>query len=432
MSHSAWSIAKAPLRLARSVLKRTASAAKTAFQDAAAVLENLVHPDHGSPRLIILDDLFPNLISGFRVAEYVAYLRTFPFSEVHSQMRVLPWGRETMPRGTVLRQFREHYPDLISRVRRFNRRRTLKPLAFYTIFLDNAAYFLPTIEAYQVPFVFTLYPGGGFRLDDPASDEKLRRVFACRQLKRVIVTQKFLLEYVLKKGFAPREILQFIPGGVHPQEIAHAEKPVPVRYGLEKQTLDICFVANKYMPRGRDKGYDVFVEVAKRLADRCPDARFHVVGNFDARDIDVTSLGNRIQFYGLQLSEFFPGFYAQQDMILSPNAPFILDPGMVDGFPTGCCVEAGMAGTAVFCTDELNQNHSFDPGRDIEIISRDIDQICAKIQWYRDRPTELARLRQAGQAAFQKAYGEAAQLWPRIQILNQVIAQFEPTNPTSD
>ena len=41
------------------------------------------------------------------------------------------------------------------------------------------------------------------------------------------------------------------------------------------------------------------------------------------------------------------------DLIISPNVPFVLASGAFDGFPTACCMEAALSGTAMFVTDEL-------------------------------------------------------------------------------
>jgi glycosyltransferase involved in cell wall biosynthesis len=70
-------------------------------------------------------------------------------------------------------------------------------------------------------------------------------------------------------------------------------------------------MAHKYTSRGEDKGYDVFVDVAIILRQKHDDIYFHVAGGFDQHVIDVSSLGDRIKFYGLlspnQIDGFFQG-----------------------------------------------------------------------------------------------------------------------------
>ena len=107
------------------------------------------------------------------------------------------------------------------------------------------------------------------------------------------------------------------------------------------------------MPRGVDKGYDRFIATARILRGRHPEVRFHVVGNFTEEDVEITDLHDCITFYGHRFTPFFPDFTRRMDIILSPNIPFMFKPGAFDGFPTGCCIEAALCGTAVFASDEL-------------------------------------------------------------------------------
>ena len=46
----------------------------------------------------------------------------------------------------------------------------------YVNFLNNAIAYLPWLLEHRVPFVTTLYPGGGFGLHEAASDAKLAQL----------------------------------------------------------------------------------------------------------------------------------------------------------------------------------------------------------------------------------------------------------------
>src|SRR5260221_13378619 len=48
------------------------------------LLEKLGLVRRRDPRLVILDDIFPHLLSAFRIAEFNAYLSRYPNSVVHS------------------------------------------------------------------------------------------------------------------------------------------------------------------------------------------------------------------------------------------------------------------------------------------------------------------------------------------------------------
>ena len=366
-------------------------------------------------RLTIMDDLFPFLGTAWRIAEYNYYLDYFGIAQVISSVATLKGWRSF---HQVLLEYLKLYPHNKGRVSHLHSRRILPPGLAYTVFINNAFQFIEPLEQANLPFAFTLYPGGGFQVDDNMCDAKLRRVLTSPCFRKVIVTQKISHEYLLSKGWCAPSDIEFIYGCVIP----HGGQPEQARakryYQQDKATFDICFVAHKYIPRGVDKGYDVFIEAAKALAKVHPDFRFHVVGSFNEQDIDVRELGDRLQFYGPQLTDFFTGFYKGMDVILSPNIHFTQARGAFDGFPTGACMEAGMAGVAVFCTDSLNQNFIFREGEEIVIIPHDASKICDEIEHYRRYYDDLYRLSRKGQEAFRRTFDREAQMGPRVRLLS--------------
>ena len=176
------------------------------------------------------------------------------------------------------------------------------------------------------------------------------------------------------------------------------------------------------MPKGIDKGYDVFVSVARALSRLYDDMQFHVVGRFDSSDIDVSDFKDRIHFYGMRQTDFFPQFHANMDLILSPNVPFVCRPGAFDGFPTGACIEAALCGVPVFCADILRQNIVFKDGEEIVIIPRDTDEICELINHYYRNYDRLVQVGRCGQQAFERELGLDAQLPKRFRIMDKYLS----------
>ncbi|MCC6728094.1 MAG: glycosyltransferase family 4 protein [Chthonomonadales bacterium] len=365
----------------------------------------------------VLDDLFPSPLSGFRMAEYGTYLQAFRDAVVYTSAATQIG--EYRSYAELVADYAREWPELAPRVLRHHSLRRLRARLGYTMFLNNAVGFVDAFDRSRVPFVFTLYPGGGFRLDDPASDRKLERVLGSPWCRRVIATQTITRDYLERRGLCRAEHVAFIygcplpPGGCGD---VPAERP---RFGMGKPTLDICFVAHRYMPGGADKGYDVFCAAARAIGGAVPEARFHVVGGFDSSDGDLAALGERVRFQGPRESAFLAPFYAGMDLILSPNAPSLLGPGAFDGFPTASCMEAGRAGVAVFCTDPLGLNVAFEDGREIVLIGRDADAIAEQVLAYRGCPERLAAIGAAGMAAFRRAFGADAQIAPRIRLLTE-------------
>lgn len=363
-----------------------------------------------SRKLAILDDYFPNLKTGFRISEFNHYMDKFSNCEVYST-------RYDMHHH----EYSAVYPQFSNRVKPFiqfdwtGRSYSL----YYTVFLSNAHSFYFVYELAKTPFVFELYPGGGFWINDPEIDAKLIKVLQSPLLKKVIVTQKITYDYILNRGFATPDKVAYIYGMVtHPQYF-HTDMPKKY-YGKDKSTFDICFVAHRYMPMGLDKGFHIFIDVCRKLSAAAQNIKFHVVGNFEKNEIYTGDIEDRITFYGLRDPSFFPGFYSGMDIIVSPNAPFILIPGKsYDGFPTGCCIDAGLHNVGVFCTDQLGQNTHFEHRKDIFIISLNAAEIAGNIMEYYHAPQRLYDMSRQGQARFREVFDFDKQLDGRTSILEQ-------------
>lgn len=101
--------------------------------------------------------------------------------------------------------------------------------------------------------------------------------------------------------------------------------------------------------------------------------------------------------------------------------------GCSDAFPTGSCIEAGLCGVAVLCTDPLNQNIAFKEGEEIIIVPREAEAICAIVDQYHDRPEDLYRLSEKGKKALEKAFGIETQMKPRPRKLSELLESRSKT-----
>lgn len=369
---------------------------------------------HKTRRLVVLDDFFPNVLTAFRVAEYNALLQALPDLRVYSSL------------GEFSRfhaQYATLYPEHADRVQPYGPQSLTDADFVYLNFLNNAVQFLPDLEQRGIPFLLTLYPGGGLGLHEAESDAKLLRVLSSPLLRGIITTQPITRSYV--QAFAhqhglPKPALDHIPGGViHPLYFSGTSLPSRVYYGQDKPVCDIAFVAEKYMPLGANKGYPEFIEAALALAD-VPALRFHVVGSFTPADIDASSLGTRIRWYGTLESSQLRQLLSTIDLIVSPNRPFTLHPGNFDGFPTGGCVEAALTGVAVMATDELGQNVSYRDGEDILLIKPNPIEIAQRIRALVATPERLAQIAQKGQQLTRQLFAPEVQIGRRMAVLRKV------------
>jgi glycosyltransferase involved in cell wall biosynthesis len=373
--------------------------------------------------LIILDDAFPHPLSAFRLQEYSSYLNHFERLKVYSTAEAFSFFGDGRSFGQVLEEFENSNPSLKSKIELYDCDRPLNAKLIYMIFLGNAHVFLDKIEREKIPFVFTMYPGGWFQMNVPACDAGIREICGSPYFRKVIVTQNITYKYLVDHDFCKPEQIEHIYGVVTPLNTLNQD-PAKIHYGKEKKNLDICFVAHRYSEKGLDKGYDVFIEVAKRLASQQPNIFFHVVGGFDESVIDVVEMKDRIRFYGLQTTQWFQEFYQDKDIILSPNIPFqLLDGGAFDGFPTGCCTDAALHTVAMFCTDMLNLNVRFTDREDIVLIPHETGGIVDIISHYCDRPSELQSIAEKGRDKVREVYSYENQIAPRIRILTDLISK---------
>lgn len=372
--------------------------------------------------LLVLDDYFPDPISGFRWQEYLAYLAEFPSIAIATtgDGRIQYDNDDSFK--SLISDFKRKHPNFAKKIIRYYPDLNFTVKAVFVDFLSLTYRFIYHIEKLAAPFVFTLYPGGTFQIGDQISDSKLVRVFSSPCFRKVIVTQQITYDYLIDHNFCSPDQIEFIFGCVTPQNqfmIGNYEKNY---FGENKDTLDICFVAHRYTEKGLLKGYDVFIDVAHRLSRLHPNIHFHVVGGFDETIIDVSEIKDRITFYGVRKAEWFDDFYRNIDIILSPNIHSIQANGVFDGFPTTTCVDAGIRNTAIFCTDELHLNNDFfKQDEEMVIIPHNAEKITNIIETYYQDPPKLKAISINGRKKILKLYGYEAQILPRVKLLKNEI-----------
>jgi hypothetical protein len=368
--------------------------------------------------LLVLDTVFPHPLSPFRFQEFCSYLQFFPKTMILSNGKNLPALKDNRNLRVIIGEFENKTKKVNFDIDGYSGK-----IACMT-FLNVTSLFLKSLERNKIPFIFTLYPGGGFEINSRTSDNELERIFNSPQFRRVIVTQQIVYDYLVNKHFCSQDKIDFIYGVVTPLEVLSSSTNFQKQFfGFEKKTLDICFVAHKYMLKGIDKGYDVFVEVAKLLSQFHNNINFHVVGSFDKNDIPLNGLEEKFTFYGLRHSEWFNEFYRDKDIILSPNVPFKIFKGSFDGFPTASCTEAGLRKVAVFCTDELKLNKYFNNNQEIVIIPYEVNKIADIIESYYSHLERLRHIGENGARKMREIYNYDSHILPRIKILENEIAK---------
>lgn len=266
----------------------------------------------------------------------------------------------------------------------------------YLYFLVNTYVMLPYLNKNKIPFVFTLYPGGGFGLNNENTNIMLREIMNSPYFRGVIVTQHVIKDYLIDNNFCTPDKIHFEFGGF--SQFSDKDMKTKKYYKEDKDTIDICFVAFKYSQYGKDKGYDIFIDAARQLVERYNFLRFHVVGNFNEHDYDISGLEENIVFYGLQTPDFLRDLYTKMDICVSLSRQNSLLDGGFDGFPLG--FESMFFQTVLITTDELNNNQStYKDAQELVIVKPDVNDLICKIESLIQNPSLLYKI---GQAGFEK------------------------------
>jgi len=381
-----------------------------------------------SESMVVIDPMFPQKIPfGFRNTEINEYFKRIDNFTSYTMPPMQPDEEAWFQHGYGMsyseylnnkKGYHNFYPENKAKIQYLKPGRRYKFKLAYTYFLAETYVLLPFLEKNKIPFVFVLYPGGGFGLNFNKSDHMLKKIFSSKYFQGVIVTQQITKEYLLNNNLCLKQRIHFIYGGF--VQFSSDEVMDKQYYKKDKKTFDICFVAGKYSDKGLDKGYDLFVETAKDLARITDDIRFHVVGNFGQTDIDVSELNNKVTFYGFQDKSFFPKFYAGMDIVLSPNRPGKLFPGNFDGFPL--CIDAAFCGSAMFLSDELRMNSEYTNEKDIVIIPLKTSDIVNKVMFYYHNPDKLYKLSEEGQILTERLMNIDHQIQERLRVFEKFMS----------
>lgn len=388
--------------------------------------------------LIVFDDIFPHPQSGFRISEIGFLLKNIKNIKIIStnhSYRLLKDNNSNQKK--YLADFIKKNSEIISGNRittinlsNFNdffKLRNINSSLFYCIFLKNIYVLLPKLEKFKIPFVFTLYPGGGFAFDNPESDLRLRKVLNSAYFRNVIVSQKTTYDYLIKNNFCPPEKIKYIFGCAVPQNSISYDVHDKIYYPQKKQ-LDICFCAGRYTKDGSDKGYPIFIEMMKYISERYSFTTFHVIGGYDTNVIDITGYEDRIKFYGYRPFTDLAKIYSQMDIIVSPNQSNILAKGAFDGFPLGTLVEAALNGVMVMSCDPNNENYDlqkkayyFQPNKEIIIINPDVEDVIQKVEQLIQNSDSIKEIGIKGHDKFKKIYNDSYQMNKRVSIITENI-----------
>jgi len=362
-------------------------------------------------KIAILDDHFPNPTTGFRIAEFDGLLNRFPKSIIFTTSNL---SKDLITLG----------PGWSDRKRRIKKFGAFK-LALgnfdvaYIDFLNNAKKFVPVLDRFRIPYVLTLYPGGGFSLSDAEVRQFIQRMALSGTPKTIITTTNVAKDFMEDFELSNCTRIVHIPG-------------VPIqRIFLDKQGIDrldypeklddlvkFVFLAHKYTTDGADKGWPQFQHLISKLASEGKSIKATVIGPWGPHDLIDTKYVGLYRFLGELPDYHLPQFLLDQHFIVSINTPNLILPGQFDGFPVASVVAAALCGVVPVVNDPLGLNNFLesyvnsiliDDASPISLINEMAEILL--------NPRVITSIAKNARQSFASLYNPDVQLIPRYEAL---------------
>ncbi len=378
--------------------------------------------------LLIIDDFLPNSLGSWRSIEMATYLKIFNNVQLlclknYYFKKIYPINYEEDRKSFLSKYNLNSTKNNIIGIDSPDRINVNARLG-YCLFISNLKVSFPLFEKFKIPFLFTLYPGAGFRFYNKESDNFLRNVNDSPLFRGVIVTQQSTFNYLVDREIIPENKIHFIYGV--PNQLTEFNLLNPKKfYKKNKSTLDICFVATKYTKFGIDKGFDVFCQVAHRPSKKYNFVKFHVVGGFGKEDVLYSIPKDQINFYSYQYFEFFKDFYCNIDIILSPVKSSVYGEGSFDGFPTGAVTDAGLFNVMMVSSDPLNDNKYPDFKNWEEMIIAESNQYAISdiVEKVIENPLLIEEIATAGKNKLMTLFSRENQIDKRVDLIKEILEE---------
>jgi len=373
-------------------------------------------------KFVIIDKFFPLNNYPWRYLEIKAYLETFNKSLVLCEDANYKGKRTKQQFNNELTEFLKTSkginPKRIQRVSSNPFKTNYQAKLFYFLFYEDAVRFYPYLKQNKINFGFTLYPGGGFIPYNNQVDAQLNQIVGSNLCKFVIVDMPYTKKYLLDWLNLDTNKIKVLYG----PPIEHSSPNDKMWFKKSIMSLKICFAAKKYMKRGCDKGFDVFIEIAKHFFSTDFNIQFHCFGDFKINDLSENELKfTNIYFHGLLPPIEYHEQISKMDIIISPNRCYT-NGGDIDGFPTASVIEAGLNQVLMMCSDPLNNNQGyFKDGEEIIIISDNINDIIRKIEYLYFNEDKIQEIASKGREKIRTLFSYENTIQKRVEIIRKFI-----------
>jgi glycosyltransferase involved in cell wall biosynthesis len=368
--------------------------------------------------IVIFDDIMPSPLSPWRSYEF-EMISNFFSVKVITDLKNFKKYSNGYSYSESLDVLSINYPNLSKSINKISNLNIINSKIIYFIFYTNAIKFYKVAIRNKINFAFTLYPGGGFKLNSPESEKTLRIIFESENFKGVIVNQFHVKEYLISKKLCSSEKIKLIPG----VPLNLRQKTFEFDTQKYSKNLKLLFFGNKYSIHGEDKGFDVFIKIAKYIVDFIPSVTFHVIGGFEKKDLNDRDLEKSFIFHGKLIEKTYSKILSHTHIVISPNRPFVLSDGAFDGFPLATCVEASLYGNMIMATDYFNEASKIgiEDGEDFLKIDTNHENISKQIINLNNNRKEIKKISNSGRFKMLKLYSYENQITPRLEFFKNCI-----------
>lgn len=373
--------------------------------------------------ILIVDNVFPSFYSPFRTEEFMNYFKEFKNVYCLSTWKAIP--KEDPNTGAELvEKFEQRCPEYKGRIINIEDKdyidkiKNLKNKLAVLTLLENVTEQLEFLENNKIPFIVTLYPGGGFSLNSDGVKNNLKKICSSKFFRKVIVNNIEIEKYLLDNELCNKKQIKRIKGMVTPKEMFKVRNRCKKHYMENKNTLDICFADYEYFSNDRDDGFKIFVEAAKLLKNY-ENIKFHIVGKRTPDDFDIRDIRKNMEFYGVKIPEWFIKFYKNIDIVVSPNKVYDLS----ENIPNDLCTQAMLNQVLVMCTDTKNTSTEFIDNKHYIKIEAQAEDLAKKIERLYKSPRDIIEISKNGQKKANKDYNYETQMFPRYNLIRKIASK---------
>lgn len=365
--------------------------------------------------IVIFDDFLPSNLSPWRSYEFHEIVKHFEKVKIICDTTTYQHYNQGKSFKENFKLLKQQYPFFNKAIVKTNKHLKIKSDLAYTLFYNNIIKHFDFIEENKIPFAFTLYPGGGFVLNDKGINDNLKKICSSKFFKGLIVNQHVTKEYLIENNITTADKINLIPGVS--LNLVGDFKFIEKEYSVIK----IVFFANKYTEGGKDKGFDVFQNIVFQLIQNKQNIIPVVIGNFSNDDLIFNELIDKVVFKGVLNEAEYQKELETTHIFISPNQPNILAPGAFDGFPLSTAVAASLANNVLFLTDYYNEAEKigFIDGLDFYKLTNSLTENVTLIESVIANNELMKEISQNGKNKTLNLYSFNNQIQPRIEFLKK-------------